>query len=473
MAFLVLGANSVSGYTVKNSLRFNSGSSDYLSRTTWGTPTDAKIFTLSLWVKRSTLGARNSLVGSYDGVSASSFLFSFESNDTLYIQLGGASDYILQTTQLFRDVSAWYHIVYVVDSTQATSSNRQKLYVNGTQVTAFGTANYTTLNSTTKLFNNSNRNNIGAEWQISGFLNGYLSEFYFIDGQALTPSSFGETDTDTGIWKPKAYTGTYGTNGFYLKFANSASLGTDSSGNGNTFTVNNLTSVDQSTDTPTNNFCTANPLWNSVQVTYTEGNLRTVNTSVHTPAVGTIAVSSGKWYFEGKAVAGTASKWTAGIFDTANTYNKVSGTNYLPALEPASSYAQGNAVSYYNNNLYKDGSTIITTVFSSGNIASGDIIQVAFDCDNGKIWFGKNGTWNNGAGTESTTWDSSNHDTTFTTGRTYYIHFTNENCGWDWNTGNPPYSANSYTDGAGYGNFSYSVPSGYYSLNTKNLATFG
>jgi hypothetical protein len=184
---LILGANTLSagGYEVDNSLRFNSGSSDYLSRTTWGTPTDAKKFTLSLWVKRGTLGVRNTLVGSYDNSSAASFFFSLEANDTLYIALGGSSDYDLQTTQLFRDVSAWYHIVYAVDSTQATASNRQKLYINGSQVTAFNYINYTTLNSTTLLFNNSYRNNIGSQWQISGFLNGYMSEFYFIDGQQL------------------------------------------------------------------------------------------------------------------------------------------------------------------------------------------------------------------------------------------------------------------------------------------------
>ena len=468
---LILGANSASGgYTVKNSARFNSGSSDYLSKTTWGTPTDAKIFTLSLWVKRSTLGARNSLVGSYDGVSTSSFLFSFESNDTLYIQLGGTSDYILQTTQLFRDVSAWYHIVYVVDSTQATSSNRQKLYVNGTQVTAFGTANYTTLNSTTKLFNNSNRNNIGAEWQISGFLNGYLSEFYFIDGQALTPSSFGETDTDTGIWKPKAYTGTYGTNGFYLQFKNSASLGTDSSGNGNTFTVNNLTSIDQTTDTPTNNFCTLNPLSPANISSLTEGNLQ-ITQSTSGTAIGTIGFGTGKWYWEVKNTNQITYTQLVGILKESTIQSSnPSGYNVGANSGGWSYFVQGNAD---NGKAFNNGST--TSVYQT--TATNSIISIAVDASAGKIWFGVNGTWVNSGNPATGT--NAVYTNLPTTGEILFPAVSNYDGGGfgtptiNFNFGNPPYSANSYTDGAGYGNFSYAVPSGYYSLCTKNLANFG
>jgi len=426
-----------------NSLRFNSGSSDYLSRTTWGTPTDAKIFTLSLWVKRSTLSARNSLVGSYDGVSTSSFLFSFESNDTLYIQLGGASDYILQTTQVFRDPSAWYHIVYVVDSTQATSSNRQKLYVNGTQVTSFGTANYTTLNSTTKLFNNSNRNNIGAEWQISGFLNGYLSEFYFIDGQALTPSSFGASNA-SGVWYPIPYQGTYGTNGFYLKFANSASLGTDSSGNANNFTVNNLTSVDQTTDTELNNFCLHNPLDKTSEGNFvlTEGNTKGTGTTGTQISKSTFYLTQGKWYWECKPTT-IPSEFQIGVAQQNYTAGTGDRRTYVSTGQKSNNTKTSYGLSYTTN----------------------DIIGVALDLDNGTIGFYKNGV------SQGTAYSDLLSGVTLT-GWTP-LSLGDEGAVFSVNFGNPSYSANSYTDAAGYGNFSYAVPSGYYALCTKNLNTYG
>ena len=468
---LILASNSASGgYEVDNSLRFNSGSSDYLSRTTWGTPTDAKIFTLSLWVKRSTLSARNSLVGSYDGVSTSSFLFSFESNDTLYIQLGGASDYILQTTQVFRDPSAWYHIVYVVDSTQATSSNRQKLYVNGTQVTSFGTANYTTLNSTTQLFNNSNRNNIGAEWQISGFLNGYISEFYFVDGQALTPSSFGQTDPSvpsSGIWQPKAYTGSFGTNGFYLQFKNSAALGTDSSGNGNNFTVNNLTSVDQSTDTPTNNFAT----WNSIiktPSTFSNGNLSLASASGlgdYPGSMATIVPTKGKWYAEIK-VTKDANLQIG--FITAQTL--IDGNRSLYA-QSSNIYWQDNATSivYFLNSVSQGNATVTGGTNSVSTYTTNDIIMLAMDLDNGRGWFGKNGTFQNSGNPASGT-NAFNLASDYANGTTIFTGCLDANVAA--NFGSPSYAANSYTDGAGFGNFSYAVPSGYYALCTKNLAEY-
>ena len=439
-----------------NSLRFNSGSSDYLNRNTWATPTNSKIFTLSLWVKRSTLGARNTLVGSYDNSSTSSFLFSFESNDTLYIQLGGGADYILQTTQLFRDVSAWYHIVYVVDSTQATSSNRQKLYVNGTQVTAFGTANYTTLNSTTLLFNNSYRNNIGAEWQISSYLNGYISEFNFIDGQALTPSSFGASNS-SGVWYPIPYAGTYGTNGFYLKFANSASLGTDSSGNNNTFTVNNLTSVDQSTDTELNNFATMNPLnYTPAAITYTEGNLKTAYPASWNASISTIGVSTGKWYWEAKAV-------TAGnnLFYGIMTENATTNTS--------TPYTQVGVLCGKTT----DGDKYLDTTYTAGGFgtsANGDILGFALDLTSGtkNLSIYKNGTLLTGG--------SVNLSSNFNNVNVFAFFVGNSSsaaASWETNYGSPMYSANSYTDGAGYGNFSYAVPSGYYALCTKNLNTYG
>ena len=266
---LILGANSVSGYTVKNSLRFNAGSTDYLNRT-FSTPTNNKKWTWSAWIKKSK-------------TVSTQILFAVANEEIRYISDGGSSGlvdslqlstatgYYFRTNAVYRDLSAWYHIVVATDMTQATASQRVRIYVNGSEASTDGTYN-STQNADT-LINSAIAHNIGRRTSGSLYFDGYQSEVYFIDGQQLTPSSFGETDTLSGIWIPKAYTGTYGTNGFFLKFLNSASLGTDSSGNGNTFTVNNLTSVDQSTDTPTNNFATANPLVPSDSITYSNGNL--------------------------------------------------------------------------------------------------------------------------------------------------------------------------------------------------------
>ena len=452
----ILGANSLAGggYQIDNSLRFNSGSSDYLSRTTWGTPTDAKKFTLSFWVKRGTLGVRNTLVGSYDNSSAASFFFSLEANDTLYIALGGSSDYDLQTTQLFRDVSAWYHIVYAVDSTQATASNRQKLYINGSQVTAFNYINYTTLNSTTLLFNNSYRNNIGSQWQISGFLNGYMSEFYFIDGQQLTPTDFGEFDEDSGIWKPIKYTGTYGTNGFYLEFQDSGALGTDTSGNGNNFTVNNLTSIDQTTDTPTNNFATLNPLYNFYgDNTYSEGNLKIVAGGAWSGALGTMAVSTGKWYWEIKLTA-TITNHFIGV-QTINVD--------VSTINPQQK--AGTLVLYNNDGglIYRDNVNIGGTY---GTLSSGDIAGMALDMGAGS--YGQLTIYKNGVAI------ASNIDLSSTSNGAILPFSATNGSTEEYNFGNPSFTISSgNSDANGIGNFEYLPPTGYLALCTTNLATDG
>jgi hypothetical protein len=164
------------------------------------------------------------------------------------------------TNQLFRDISAWYHIVCVWDTSNATSTDRQRIYVNGERITSFSTNVEPALNEASR-FNSTVPFEVGRSSSgSSGYFSGYMSDINFIDGQALDPTSFGEFDEDSGIWKSIAYTGTYGTNGFFLEFKDSSALGDDTSGNGNDFTVNNLTSIDQTTDTPTNNFATLNPI---------------------------------------------------------------------------------------------------------------------------------------------------------------------------------------------------------------------
>ena len=435
---LILGANSVSGYTVKNSLRFNSGSSDYLSRTPAST-TNRRTFTFSGWVKRGNSGVDTTILGTSDTTAALYNLFAIrftsadefrvsQSDNTGGVALGGS------TNALYRDPSAWYHIVVAIDTTQASSSNGFKCYINGSQVT-FQSVGYTQ-NLDTSINSTSFANYIGRSSSISPqrYFSGYQSEVYFIDGQQLTPSSFGETDTDTGIWKPKAYTGTYGTNGFYLQFKNSASLGTDSSGNGNNWTVNNLTSIDQTTDTPTNNFCTINPLDTNTSVTLSQGNLKQVCSSTSNDlAYATIGVAKGKWYWEIKII--DVDDIDGGTFIGGNTFRlAMNGT--LTGLT-----ASGTAPSGF---------------------ADGDYMAIGLDVDNARIQFYKNGSVNGDYCTITGTFDfiiprngNNRHD-------------------FEFNFGNPPFTiASGNTDGAGYGNFEYAVPSGYYALCTKNLANFG
>ena len=471
---LILGANSVSGgYEVDNSLRFDSASSDYLSRT-FGSNGSLTTWTLSFWVKRSSLS-----------VSQATFSSEVDSNNTdlMYFQSSDKFDWWEYTSgynarkvtnQLFRDVSAWYHIVCVWDTTNVTSSDRQKIYVNGERITSFSSNTEPALNETSR-FNSTVPFEIGRSSSgSSGYFGGYISEINFISGQALDPTYFGETDPATsssGIWIPKAYTGSFGTNGFYLEFQNSASLGTDSSGNGNTFTVNNLTSVDQSTDTPTNNFCTLGGLVFSPKTTggtYSDGNLTVEATSSDVSACGNFAVTTGKWYWETKIINDGANTRNIGITITNLAQNTTYGF-YIG--NPTSGTNTSGTIGYNggNGNIYQKnvGGTQTTTSTSTTN-ATGDIIGIALDMTNGTITYYKNGTQltNTPVSLDSLSeWQSWGVLPAYRIDQTS----TKVSC----NFGNPPYSANSYTDGAGYGNFSYAVPSGYYSLNTRNLANFG
>ena len=465
MPFVILPTNSASGgYDITNSLRFNAGSTDYLNRTPSST-TNRRTHTQSFWVKRSDL-SRLQWFSSTRDYGTSNFFSEclFYGDDTFSVQLrDSVSNEVgnLRTTQLFRDISAWYHIVIAIDTTQATNTNRMKLYVNGSQVTALGTATYPSQNFDTGANVNGYPFYIGKDASVATAynFNGYISEFNFIDGQALTPSSFGETDTDTGIWKPKAFSGTYGTNGFYLQFKNSASLGTDSSGNGNTFTVNNLTSIDQTTDTPTNNFATMNSVdinTGGTVAVFTEGNLTVAHLSgasgSHTIARSTIAVNKGKWYSEYKIINIGGGTDRIGVINIAQS-------NYVTEANPyLGTFSAGYAYLSINGNKENNGSSSSY----GASYTTNDIIGIALDCDNGTVTFYKNGTTQ---GTAFTGLDTSLY---YAFSSSPYNNQTGSH-----NFGNPAYTGGNNTDGAGYGNFSYAVPSGYYALNTKNLATFG
>ena len=275
-------------------------------------PTNNKIWTYSLWVKRGILGTEQELLNANS--NASQFYFA-SSTDTL-VFYDGTSGASYTTSQVFRDPSAWYHIIVAVDTTQATAGNRVKIYLNGSQITAFSSATAPTQNNASAYNVASTIHAIGR-YNVTGvnYFDGYMAEINFIDGQALTPSSFGETSTTTGVWIPKQYAGTYGTNGFYLNFSNGTStttLGYDSSSNGNNWTTNNISLTTGSTydwmiDSPTSfagtsygvgNYAVLNPLFSNGTATMSGGNLNwNSSTSAYGLSCSSMAAPlSGKWY---------------------------------------------------------------------------------------------------------------------------------------------------------------------------------
>ena len=451
VSFILPGNSASGGYEVANSLRFDDGSSDYLVRTP-SSSGNRQTFTISFWYKRTTPGTSGSFIRADNGSGIDGGI-RISTDSIQFFDYNSSYKTNLVTTQLLRDVSAWYHIVCVADTTNSTSGDRALIYLNGTRITDFSSETYPTQDLNFSSINDSSfAQNIGRSQNFATYLDGYLAEFCFIDGQALTPTSFGEFDSDTNIWKPINVSGlTFGTNGFYLDFENSSSLGADVSGNGNNFTVNNLTSIDQSTDTCTNNFATLNPIdkptnssgSSGTLPTLSNGNLSVVNTnSAFREARSTYYLTTGKWYWETKM---TRLSNTLQVGVVLNNYSAGSGERRM----------------YQNNgNKYISSSSSYGATFTTN-----DIIGIALNLDDGEITFYKNGTTQGVAATDLV---SGIDDT----GWTPAVNCYDADC--DFNFGSPPYSISSgNSDANGYGNFEYSVPSGYYSLCTKNLAEYG
>jgi hypothetical protein len=464
---LIIPANTLAsgGYEVDNSLRFDDGSSDYLDRT----PSSAgnrKTFTFATWFKLGSIDTTKYFISSYSASSDSGYThFSVQNNNKLHFA-GNTTDF-RTSTQLLRDPSAWYHVVLAVDTTQATASDRIKIYLNGSQITDFTNNNNPNQNDDFAFNQNVIDMVVGsanAGGSKGAYWDGYLAETVWIDGTALDPTSFGEFDEDSGIWKPIDVSGlTFGTNGFYLDFENSGSLGADVSGNGNNFTVNNLTAIDQTTDTPTNNFATLNPLHYNLDNTTENGNLtyKPTTTSNYPYIFSTLGVTKGKWYVEFKKFSGSS---VIGILD-ADKYPLPSflghGTDDWGWLPSGDIYNNGGNVIF--NNPYSDN----------------DILGLALDLDNNALYFSKNGTW--------ITVDGDAGDPESGSAKTGAIEIASDKT-WligvgtgggspndlNLNFGSPPYSeSGGNSDGNGYGNFNQAVPSGYYALNTKNLSEFG
>jgi len=381
---------------ITQSLRLRNSASAYLNRTP-ASAGNRQTWTYSAWIKRGLIGTEGSLISG--GATTGRLAVFFDSSNRLVSDVGGTGTYD-QSTAVYRDPSAWYHFVWQFDTTQATAANRSRMYMNGVQVSLTQTRSFS--QNTNYEINNSTLQTIGT---LSNSLGGYcfdgeITEVNFIDGVSLTPSSFGATDVN-GIWQPIPYTGSYGTNGYYLPFSNvaltsgsNAGLGKDFSGNGNYWNTNNISVTTGSTydamkDSPSNasstisNYCVLSAI-DCYDNPPTQGNLARIGVghtgSPFSTCRGTIGVSSGKWYFEALNTGTTGS----------------SGNNMIGVMTTTASYLNdaygGATTSSYQDNGGLQGNNSTGTVVSSGN---GDIIMVAFDVDSSKMWVGKNGTWMN------------------------------------------------------------------------------
>lgn len=426
------------GYIIPNSLRFQSASSQYLSRTP-GSATNRTTWTWSGWVKRGALTASDVLDLFCARTADSDYTRLFFDNSTGYLQYlnvaANAQAGLLATTQLFRDPSSWYHIILAVDTTQVTASNRIKLYVNGSQVTAFTSTGYANQNTTTYI-NSTASHYIGYYGAYSRYFDGYLAEVNFIDGQALTPSSFGETDTTSGQWIAKAYSGSRGTNGFYLPFSNGTStttLGADSSGNSNNWTLTNftrsagvndcwMTDVPSGNSSTGGNYCVLNAVNSSA--TLSQANLKSVEgASGSRISIGTIGMTTGKWYWE---VTAGSTGLELGV-----------GTSQL-AVSAGNLHATG-----YGWGYNSDGNIYPGAVSGNATYTTNDVIGLAFNADTGVLSFYKNNTL----------------QPTTVTGLTSAPYFPA--------SGNGTGATNLYN--FGQRSFAYTPPSGFKALCTANL----
>ena len=464
-------------YDVTNSLRFNDDDSPKLSRSI-STSGSSKKATLSVWVKRGNLGTRQQIYSNKtasSGFSAMNVYFN-ASNNRLYIDHhDGSSNKSLYATRVFRDPSAWYHIVHTIDTTESVATNRLRLYINGEEITDFATDQAPDQNASLALSNSTGDQSVGDDPRDSNdFFDGYMAEYYFIDGLTLHCGHFGEPDPDNPtIWRPKKYEGSFsGTNTFFLEFKqsgtsqNSSGLGADTSGNGNHLAVTNLASVDQTTDTPTNNFATINSI--ASIATLSEGNCKVVTTNGQRMAgASTLGFENGKWYMEYKVTDINSTAMTIGV-DNEN------GRSFHDFRENVDFWNDSNTYAYEN-----DGNKRSTGVQASygDTYTTGDIIGVAVDMDNRKIYFSKNGTFqNSGDPTTGSTGTGSAFD--LTDGLTYFFQAADNSSAagvtLEANFGNPTFSISSgNADSEGHGNFEYAPPSGYFALCTKNLAEYG
>ena len=466
-------ATAATGFNVANSCRFNPADSAYMHKTP--DAGNRRTFTFSCWVKRSLISSAQTLF--WAGSSNDDyFAMRFEANNkfSLFEAVSGATNWGINTNRVFKDISAWYHVVVAVDTRQGTAANRTKIYFNGIQETNLNTGDGYPAENRDTIFNTAVPHQIGHDY-VGQYFGGYIAEACFLEGSQNAPTDFGEFDEDSGIWKPIDVSGlTFGNNGFYLDFEDSSALGNDAAGSNN-FTVNNLTAVDQSTDTCTNNMPTINQLTlHSNGVTVSEGSL--VATTGDAPWQSTnctFGLTTGKWYWEFKATESSTNQYLV---------LGIQSDNLLSSAANGFGYSNNYSYGFKNYNgefVYNE-----TDGGGSGSYGSavtdGQIIGVALDLVNLEIYFSINGTFqNSGDPTSGSSGTGSAGD--LQSGQTYFPSLVIARAGGtgtipigEYNFGSPPYSeSGGNSDADGYGNFAAAPPSGYFSINTKNLAEYG
>jgi len=448
------------------------------------TATNNTKFTMSAWVKRGNLNSSSyNCIMSCRQTSSTNSMGLWFGEDKVFFNFGtgaSTSNTGFDTSAKVRDTNGWYHIVVAGDASQS-GTDKLKVWINGTQQTSFVTDNRSNFATLEHDFGNTTYPiQVGRKHDDTFFWDGYMSHVAFVDGTALTPTSFGETDSTSGIWKFKSPTGvTWGNNGFHLKFENSAALGTDSSGNSNTFTVNG--NLKQSISTPSNVYNTLNPNYQSTfhstsRATLANGNTKWTATSNNQSQNGilcTQGVNKGKWYLE--------AKW-AGSYDSAlgvakdNFGMMTAGTGGLQSagwygMNTNISNTGGSGMAWWSNNS--------ATGDRGNTISTNDIIMMAIDIDNNKLYFGKNGTWEE-SGDPTSGASGTGATSTLASDTTYIVAcgnygYSNANS-WEFNFGEGRFGTTAISSAGSNGNgslFEYDVPSGYYALNTKNINTYG
>ena len=481
MSLLALsGTNSVtSEYDIDNSLKFERANSEqiYTSNAAAG---NRKTWTFSAWIKRTQLSQDYSTVFScgYSNIQ-------FMSNDRPRLILyNGSSEVYADPEMLMRDTASWYHIVVQVDSTQSTAADRVKWWINGDRVTDFNKSTYTNMSQNEDFdfgqagSGSDNYLRLGEFFGGSEGFSGYMADVYYLNGTAAQASDFGEYDNDSGIWIPKAYTGSgYGTQGFYYKFDNASNLGEDSSGEGHDANnLSNITSADQATDTPTNNFCTMNPL------DKTNGNIKTQEgaTKVTTDGgsgwcsmVATMGVTKGKWYWEAQRMStGTPNDVITGIVGSEDAYVPYSSAaNYY-----IGNVATSSSIGYYQKNYPSQEGSVVNGVSLNFYSQGGDTIMFGLDMDNEKMYFGLNGTWKGtgdsiGGNTAGASALHADFDGEFVLPAVSVFQGNNMTINFG---GYAAYTISSAaSDADGYGTFEYAPPTGFYALCSQNLALYG
>jgi len=462
------GSISTALYEVDNSVKLDKGNDtttvEFFERTV-SSSGNRDVGTFSAWIKKTDVSTAQYLFtfGNTDNDNGRTFA-RFQTDGTL--RIGGGTSVWRNTDRKFRDTSAWYHIVIAFDTTQSTANDRIKLYINGVQETSFSTTNNPSQNDDLGLAFEKQAIGYNTIDNNSGF-NGYMSEVVIQDGVASAPTEFGEFDSDTGIWIPKdASDATMGTNGSYLKFENAASMGAASAGNA--FTVQNINQNDQSTDTPTNNFCTFNPL---VRVnnnpTISEGGTKvTGGGGTWNQAFGTLGAKKGKWYYEVKiANSGDTAYYGASTFpaipDNVGSGQLMYNTSFMVGTVASPDY-------YY----WQNGSQVSNESTGWGSLAQNDVVGIALDLDASTKTFTiyKNGTALSGTLSQPVDLPTNMQDEFIFPMVVQY-----EDSGDEYNLGGYTISSISSpaSDENGYGTFEYAPPSGYYALCGKNLAEYG